>query len=235
MPLLGIVFDFDGVIANTEPLHLRAYQEVLTGTTLTLDQETYYARYLGYDDVGVFTALGSDQGVSLEADQIRRLVETKAVRFASLLEGDHVLFPGAADCIERLASVAPLGIASGALHGEIEDLLSSTKLRGYFQTIVAADDVERSKPAPDSYRRAVELLVGDRDVVAPAHFVAIEDSQWGIQAAQAAGLACVAVTHSYPSQALSTADIVVSNLGDVRPALLEQLCPPLDEAGQPVR
>ena len=235
MPLLGVVFDFDGVIANTEPLHLKAYQQVLTRTTLTLDEETYYARYLGYDDVGVFTALGHDQGVPLEAVQIQRLVEIKAVRFASLLEEDHVLFPGAADCIERLASVAPLGIASGALHGEIEGILSSTKLRGYFQTIVAADDVEHSKPAPDSYRRAVELLVGDRDALSPAHCVAIEDSLWGIQAAQTAGLACVAVTHSYPSRTLSAADVVVSDLGEVRPALLERLCPPLDEAGRPVR
>ena len=225
MPLLGVVFDFDGVIVNTEPLHLKAYQEVLTSTALVLDKESYYARYLGYDDVGVFTALGNDQGVPLEPGQIRRLVESKAVCFASLLERDHVLFPAAAECIEQLAAVAPLGIASGALHGEIEDILSNTKLRSYFQVVVAADDVEHSKPAPDSYRRAVELLVGNRDVASPAHCVAIEDSQWGIQAAHAAGLACVAVTHSYPSEVLSAADVVVSSLGAVRPALLEGLCP----------
>ena len=223
MPLLGVVFDFDGVIADTEPLHLRAYQDVLADISLTLDTEAYYARYLGYDDVGVFTAVGRDQGAPIEGDSLQRLVNLKSGRFEALVGDADVLFPGAAACIERLAATVPLAIASGALHVEIDAILSSSHLNHHFKAIVAADDVAQSKPAPDSYLLAVERLGGDRARVSPVSFVAIEDSRWGIEAAHAAGLACVAVTHSYPADALTTADLVVAELAEVQPALLKRL------------
>ena len=239
MPLLGVVFDFDGVIADTEPLHLRAYQDVLADIPLTLDPEAYYARYLGYDDVGVFTAVGRDQGIPIEGSALHRLVDIKSRRFEALVRDADVLFPGAAACIERLAATVPLAIASGALHSEIDSILSGAHLQHYFKAIVAADDVAQSKPAPDSYILAVELLRGDRAGVSPASFVAIEDSRWGIEAAQAAGLACVAVTHSYPADALKTADVVVAELAEVQPALFRRLTSglssPLDESGQAMR
>lgn len=233
--LRGVVFDFDGVIADTEPLHLGAYQDVLAATSMVLDAKTYYDRYLGYDDVGVFQALSRDQGVSLEEEMLQRLIAAKGRRFEARVRGDDVLFPDAAACIERLARDVPLAIASGALHHEIEAILTSTKLRQHFGVIVAADDVPRSKPAPDSYERAVSLLSG-QDSATDRHpgYVAIEDSLWGIQAAHAAGLKCVAVTNSYPAETLATADLVVAGLGDLQLPRLEQLWK-LDERGPPVR
>ena len=228
MPLRGVVFDFDGVIADTEPLHLGAYQDVLTDTALSLDAKDYYERYLGYDDMGVFTALSRDQGVALDARDVRRLVQAKGRRFKDRVRGANVLFPDAAACIEQLAAHVPLGIASGALHDEIEAILTTTRLWQHFKVIVAADDVPQSKPAPDSYQRAVRLLGGRGTSPDPSGYVAVEDSVWGIRAARAAGLRCVALTSSYPAEALASADLVLSGLGELELSQLEQLCSQLD-------
>ena len=235
MLLRGVIFDFDGVIADTEPLHLRAYQDTLADTPVSLAKEAYYSRYLGYDDVGVFTALASDQGFALDRAQLRRWIEEKGTRFDALVGQEPPLFPGAAACIQQLAAVAPLGIASGALHKEIETILSLANLRHYFTAIVAADDVARAKPTPDAYLRAVELIGGVEDRQAARTFVAIEDSRWGVEAAQAAGLVCVAVTHSYPADDLAAAELIVTDLADVRPNRLDRLCASLDESGRTVR
>ena len=224
MPLRGIVFDFDGVIADTEPSHLAAFQDVLADTGLTLSAGDYYDRYLGYDDAGALQAIGHDQGRPLDAGDVRRLAAAKARRFEALVRDGNVLFPGAAACIKRLASVAPLGIASGALHAEIESILTAANLRDRFSVIVAADDVTRSKPAPDTYQRAVELLGAGATGAAASTCVAIEDSVWGIEAAHAAGLPCVALTHSYPAAVLASADAVLSGLDELQPGLLLRLC-----------
>ena len=223
MPLSGVIFDFDGVIADTEGLHLRAYQDTLADTPLSVEREAYYARYLGYDDVGVFTRLAHDQGQPLADSELTRLIAEKGRRFDALLDTTQPLFPGAADCIRRLAKVTTLAIASGALHEEIERILNDAGIREHFAAIVAADDVVRSKPAPDTYQQAVRLLT---DSAPPtwSSYVAIEDSQWGLEAARAAGLKSIAITNSYPAAVLTAADLVVDHLSDVDRDVLEQLC-----------
>ena len=224
MPCLGVVFDFDGVIANTEPLHLQAYQDVLGQTPLILSKEVYESTYLGYDDIGVFTHLAKDQHIVLSPDEISALIALKGKRYTQLVGSTNIIFPEARGCIERLAGTCELGIASGALHQEIETILLASSLRSYFTTIVAADDVEHSKPEPDTYRLAVELLcaaIGRPP--SPNGFVAIEDSLWGIQSAHAAGLPCVAVTTTYSATALTVANHIVPSLDDIDAKSLEAL------------
>jgi beta-phosphoglucomutase-like phosphatase (HAD superfamily) len=220
-PLLGVVFDFDGVIADTERLHLQAYQDILGSQGTTLSGEDYAARYLGFDDVGVFTAAAADRGLTLAPGELDRLIEAKGRRFAELVAAGDTLFSDAPACIERLAENLILGIASGALHQEIEDILNGAGLRRLFSAIVAADDVANAKPAPDGYVRAVELLSAKlgRDP-SPSGFVAIEDSRWGIEAAVAAGLPCIGVTTTYDASALPGAAAVVARLADIDLPLL---------------
>lgn len=224
LTLLGVIFDFDGVIANTEPLHLRAYQEVLADTNVTLTRDEYESKYLGYDDVGVFTTISQDHGVTLSADEIARLIEAKGRRYNELVGTEDVVFPTARACIKRLAGTVVLGIASGALHQEIENILIAAGLRPHFSALVAADDVECSKPAPDTYARATELLCGTLGrPPSPAGFVAIEDSSWGIESARAAGLPCVGVTTTYSADVLSGATLVVPSLENVNAQTLGAL------------
>ena len=136
----------------------RAYQDVLRDRGMTLSAEDYEARYLGFDDVGVFTTVASDLGFAFDRGELERLIEVKGRRYTELVAAGDVVFPDAPECIERLAGDLVLGIASGALHQEIEDILQGAGLRRHFSAIVAADDVEHAKPAPDGYARAVELL-----------------------------------------------------------------------------
>jgi len=214
----AIVFDFDGVLVDSEPLHLRAYQEVLEPRGASLPREEYYARYLGYDDDGVFRAMAKARNWELDERELEALVEEKTRIFDTFVTGADVLYPGAAECVARLAATWPLGIASGALRHEIEMMLRGRGLDQYFRFIVAAGDTRASKPAPDPYRKAATL-----HGVLPDACVAIEDSRWGIESAKAAGLWCVGITHTYPVSELLGADAIVTSLGELTPELIKTL------------
>ena len=123
--LKAIVFDFDGVIADSEPLHYRSFRDVLAPLGVALTESDYYARYLGFDDVGVFERVSADAGHAWTTERVEALVAEKA-RMMEVLERDvSVLFPGAADAVRRAASAVPLAIASGALRREIERVRTS--------------------------------------------------------------------------------------------------------------
>ena len=209
----AVVFDFDGVIANSEPLHFRAFRDVLAEEAVALSERDYYARYLGFDDVGVFRTIGAEHGAAWTDAQVASLVARKAVRLEDLEREGPVLFPGAEAAIRRLAAALPLAIASGALRVEIMRVLNRTGLASYFGTVVAAEDTPASKPAPDPYLRAVRLLSAATGVsLAAEECVAVEDSRWGLESARAAGLRTIAVTHTYPAETLSLADLVIADL-----------------------
>lgn len=214
----AIVFDFDGVLADSEPLHLRAYQTVLSPLGVTLTRDEYYAHYLGFDDEGVFTALASAHGLALDARRLELLIAEKGRVYDSTLESGDVLFPGAATCVAAMADAFPLGIASGALRDEIEAILRRGRMNQYFRFIVASGDTADGKPAPDPYRRAAEL-----HGLEPQQCLAIEDSRWGIESAKAAGLRCVGITHTYPRKQLALADAVVDSLAEFTPSFVEAL------------
>jgi beta-phosphoglucomutase len=222
--LRAIVFDFDGVIANSEPLHYLAFHDVLGQSGITFPEKEYYDRYLGYDDVGVFKAVAADRGLSWTVDRVAGLVQFKAAVLERLEQNTSILFPGADAAIRRAAALVPLGIASGALGAEIRRVLDREGLRSYFKVIVAAEDTPVSKPAADPYRRAVALLseaVGAP--LLPAECVAVEDSSWGLQSAKAAGLHTVAVAQTYDRAALE-ADLVISSIGELDVRMMERLC-----------
>jgi HAD superfamily hydrolase (TIGR01509 family) len=216
--IAALVFDFDGVLVDSEPLHLRAYQEVLEPLGVSLPREEYYAQYLGFDDVGMFKALAQSRRWPLDDRKIGVLIREKTRVYNTFLEaGDH-FYAGAADCVKRLAPRFPLGIASGAFKHEIEATLAGQRLDGFFRFIVAAGDTAASKPAPDPYRRAAEL-----HEVAPSSCLAIEDSRWGIESAKTAGLWCIGITNTYPVSELMQADAIISSLSELTPELIERL------------
>lgn len=222
--LQAVFFDFDGVIADTEPLHLRAYQAVLQADGIDLNKSEYYARYLGYDDVGLFDALAKDRRISLSNEKIDEWVAAKSSIVEEMLSNASILFPGAAACVKMFAERVPLAVASGALEPEIEIVLEHAGLRSSFAAIASASDGVRGKPAPDLYLLAMAKLK-DRlpSPIDPGACIAIEDSRWGLEAAQRAGLRCVAVTHTYPAAELGKADLVVDTLSDLTLSNIEAL------------
>jgi beta-phosphoglucomutase-like phosphatase (HAD superfamily) len=224
--LRAIVFDFDGVIANSEPLHYRAFRDILAEDGVPFTEHEYYDRYLGYDDVGVFRALMSDRGADCTPDRVTQLVRRKAARLEELERDVSILFPGAEAAVRRAAAAVPLAIASGALGVEIRRTLDRERLTECFTAIVAAEDTPASKPAPDPYLRAMALLARALGrPLAPAECVAVEDSAWGLESARAAGCRTVAVAQTYGAATLE-ADMVISSLGALDVKRLEQLCAP---------
>jgi HAD superfamily hydrolase (TIGR01509 family) len=214
--LKALVFDFDGVIANSEPLHFRAFRDTIAPLGIALSEAAYYGRYLGFDDVKGFEAMAADAGRALTESELAELAVTKA-ELMQVLERDHsVLFPGAAETIARAAAEYPLAIASGARRDEILRTLDRADLGRFFKAIVSADDTPQSKPAPDPYVLAVQQLsaaVGER--IEPRECVAIEDSQWGLQSARTAGLRTVAVAQTYDATGLPGADLTIRSINDL--------------------
>lgn len=214
----AIVFDFDGVLADTERLHLRAFQDVFTARGWQLEEADYFARYLGFDDAGLVAEFARDRRLEIDDRAVARLLDEKARRFAERLAGGQALFPAAAACVARVGATRRLAIASGALRREIEFVLASADLRGAFAAIVGADDVARSKPAPDAYLEATRRLG-----IEPSRAVAIEDSRWGLESARTAGLRTVAITTSYAAAELQPADAVIDSLDELTDLLIQKL------------
>ena len=125
--ITAIVFDFDGVLADSEVLHLESYQAVLEPLGLELTRSDYFARYLGFDDHGVFSTLAADHGLSLSNPEVAALIARKSTVFDALEARAEMLFPGAEACVRRLAEEYPLGIASGARRHEIESVLDRSR------------------------------------------------------------------------------------------------------------
>jgi beta-phosphoglucomutase-like phosphatase (HAD superfamily) len=110
-----------------------------------------------------------------------------------------------------------LGIASGAFRDEIDALLAHARVQRLFTTVVAAEDVRTGKPSPEPFRQALaNLNQGGVRRLQPAHCVVIEDSPYGITAAHAAGMQCVAVTTSHDRAALAAADAIISHVNVLR-------------------
>lgn len=224
-PLQAIVFDFDGVLANSEPLHLRAFQETLAEEDIALSAAEYYQRYLGFDDVGMFQALASDRGIAMSDGRVAGLVARKGIKLQAMLQSGSVLFPGAVDFVRAAAAAVPVAIASGALRHEIDEILEHAGVRSLFTVVVAAGDTPVGKPSPAPYLLAFRLLQEHSGADLDAkRCVAIEDSQWGLESAVRAGLRCVGVTSSYPADELIGAELVVNAVNALTLDALDELC-----------
>jgi beta-phosphoglucomutase len=221
--LQAVIFDFDGVIADSEPLHLRVFQEVVAEQGVVLTPEEYYSTYLGFDDAAAFRAMADAKGLRVDGGRLARLMARKTEIFQARVRAGDVLFPGAADCLRTLAAACPIAIASGALRHEIELILDGAGIRPLVPVIVAAGDTARGKPAPDPFALAVERLADHAGrPLAPGRTVGIEDSHWGLESARGAGLLTVAVATSYPAEALD-ADLVLASIDQATPAALDAL------------
>lgn len=223
MMLQAVIFDFDGVLANSEPLHLQVYQILLADEGIPFTAEEYYANYLGFDDIGVFQALERDKGLRVDG-RMDALMARKTGIFQRLVRTGDVLFPAAGPRLREVASAVPVAIASGALREEIELILDGGGLAALVPVIVAAGDTARGKPAPDPYRKAVELLSArEGRRLDPSRVVAIEDSRWGLDSAREAGLRTIGVTTSYPASDLPSADLILPDVSHVTLDALERL------------
>jgi beta-phosphoglucomutase-like phosphatase (HAD superfamily) len=220
--LRAIIFDFDGVLVDSEPLILRLTQEMAAHEGWRISEEEYYREYLALDDRGIVERLYHSHGRPVDDTRRDELVNWKARAYWDLIRDGLPPLPGAVEFVRRLADEYPLAIASGSLRVEIEHLLEKMGLREAFPVLVTADEVERSKPEPEVFLKALaglrQLPSFQRDgapPLRPTECLVIEDAPAGVRAAHAAGIKCLAVAHSRPSDQLQHADWVYGNFGDV--------------------
>lgn len=231
--LKAIVFDFDGVIVDSEPLHYRAFLCVAETMGVTFDYDYYLKRLIGYDDrdgakIILARADGAGENAGPEAyrgdsQRITAFKDEKGKMFQQIVSEGIEGIPGAAALMEGAAARLPIAICSGATRADIDLILRGLKLKARFATIVTADDVARSKPDPASYALAVQRLAErdrDRNLTA-GDCLAIEDTAAGIESARGAGLWTLGLASSGPASALTRAHRVVETLEGLS---IEQLC-----------
>jgi beta-phosphoglucomutase len=212
---MAVVFDCDGVLVDSEPLHYEAFQEVLRPFGLSHDYDQYLRRYIGFDDRDAFVEVFRDASRPLDTITLVRLLNEKERALQHLTAKGITTFPGAVRLVRELAANnVPLAVASGALRHEVKAFLKALGIHECFGIIVAADDVVKSKPDPETYLKAVERLgegLQMRDIT-PMCCIAIEDTPTGIQSARDAGLFVIGIAHSYPGDQLRGAHYVVESL-----------------------
>lgn len=214
----AVIFDFDGVIVDTEPLHYAAFQLVLQPIGLQFSWEEYVDTYIGFDDRDAFKHVFSSHKRELSQGEMHRLIEQKALFFSEVIRSGVSAYPGVLDLISRLhEQKLPLAICSGALRSDIDPILSMLGIADFFAIIVTADDVAASKPDPECYQLAFHRLQSaHKNSFTKETTLAIEDTPAGISAARTAGLMVCAVTNSYPAAKLDQATFVIESLAQLQ-------------------
>ena len=210
----GLIFDFDGVIVDSEPIHLACFRQVLATFGATLATEDYYSKYLGFDDHDCFAAAMRAAGLAADDRRIAGMTADKT-RLVQRAYADSIRpQPGAVDLVRAAARERmPLAVCSGGLRDEIVLAARRVGVMECFPVLVTAEDVPRGKPDPAGYRLSLEKLsqnAGRR--LNAAGTVVVEDAPAGIEAAKAAGMKVLAVASSYPPAALAKADRIVRSL-----------------------
>ena len=227
MAPIATLFDFDGVLVDSEPVHLAAFNDVLAARGVIIDERDYAANLLSLDDAGVFRAVlargagvARDGAVVPDEEEVKALVEAKNPRFLARFREAFRAFAGAEALVARRAARGPVGIVSGALDREIRFALARMGIASHVAFVIAAEHSPASKPDPAPYRLAVEALPA-RSYEGRA--VVLEDSLGGVTSAKRAGLRCVAVAHSYTHSELvhAGADAVAPDLASIDDALLD--------------
>ncbi|MDP9175071.1 MAG: HAD family phosphatase [Planctomycetota bacterium] len=211
---LAVLFDFDGVIVNSEPLHFLAFHQVLSAERVDLTEEEYYRELIGFDDRGAFKHLYEKRQIPLEPKTMLRLMTRKSEVVMELIEDRkyHAL-PGVEEFVRGLWRHYPLGICSGALREEIEAMLEGVCLRDCFPIIVAAEDVTVGKPDPQGYLKCMKLIAErSKKNLKPSDCLVVEDAPTVIKSVKAVGFPALGVATSHSIEKLKIADWAVKTL-----------------------
>ena len=213
----AILFDFDGTIVDTEPLHLEAFRRVLGPFDIDITDADYEARYLAGTDRECLERMLADYGREDLRPRFEALLAEKIDVFARSVTADPPLFPGVRELLTAARAAGPLALVTGSVGDVVRRQLAAAGLDGTFTVLVSAEDVGRGKPDPEPYRLAIGRLRADvLPDLEPGACLAIEDTPSGIESARGAGLRTLAIANSRPPEALAAADRVARSWADVR-------------------
>jgi beta-phosphoglucomutase family hydrolase len=205
----GVIFDLDGVLIDSEPMHCRADNQLLTELGIETP-ENYLDRFAGWTDAAMWTAIKADFPIANSIAELKK--RQLPIKLKLLQESEFQAMPGAVELLEEIkAGQIPIAIASSSPKLFIAEVLKKIKIEQYFTLIVSGEEVERSKPEPDIFLKAAQLLK-----VKPSECMVVEDSKSGTLAAKRAGMKCIGYRNpNSGNQDLSEADIILSDLKDI--------------------
>jgi len=211
---LAVLFDFDGVIVNSEPLHFYAFHTVLAAEKIELSEQEYYHELIGFDDRGAFRHLFEKRKMTVEPKDLSRLMTRKSEVVMQLIrDRKYHALPGVEELVRGLWRHYPLAICSGALREEIEAMLEGVALRDCFVAIVAAEDVAVGKPDPAGYLMCMEQVsLKTKLALKPADCLVIEDAPSVIRTTKAVGFPTLGVASSHDIEKLAEAKWRVKTL-----------------------
>jgi beta-phosphoglucomutase len=214
MSIQAILLDFNGTIIDDEVLHHQLIDELLLGENLRPTGRNYRQTCLGKSDRACILDLMAEQGRSVTDRQLQQLLQRKSRAYQQRLQDleELPIYPDLPEFLEQVRAMGMrLGIVTGAMQAEVEQVLDRAGLQDYFTVIVAAEAVVNGKPDPAGYLLAAENLG-----LAPLQCLAIEDTFAGLQAARAAQMPVVGIAHTYPFHMLQRrADWVVDCFADL--------------------
>jgi HAD superfamily hydrolase (TIGR01509 family) len=208
----AVIFDLDGVIVDSEPRHERAYRELFSDLGYADRHGIDFHAYYGSSDRALLTDFIARHHPTQSLEELLALKQRKALR---LLTEEEPLFHEIPDLVARLAQRYLLGVASGSVPDTIRTVLAMDNIGQFFRAVVSVVEVPRGKPAPDLFLECARRLG-----IAPVDCCVIEDSEFGVQAARAAGMQAIAITNTLPASRLTLATHVVQTYPEIERLLL---------------
>lgn len=199
------MFDYDGVLVNSEPIHRMAWEQICLPRGLHVS-EADYAWSVGRRDIAFAERLVTKFGLRESPETVRN---EKRAAYLMMLKTKIEAFAGIPELLQRLGSNRPLGLVTSSMLSEVEIGLATLGLQSYFTTLVTSEDVRQHKPHPEPY-----LLCAQRMGVDPTGCLVFEDSPSGIRAAKAAGMSVIAITTTFQRAELAEADAIIDSVVD---------------------
>ncbi|MBE9180667.1 HAD family phosphatase [Oculatella sp. LEGE 06141] len=203
MTLKAVLFDFNGVIINDEPLHQKLIAQLLIEENLRPNPDEFWQVCVGRSDRACLADLLAMRGRVVSETYLNELITRKSRAYQQQLAvlENLPMYPGLPDLMFQLKSArVVMAVVSGAVRSEIELVLERTELAKNFSIIVAGDEITASKPDPEGYLLAIKRLneAFPELQLQPTECLAIEDTFAGLQAAKRAGISVVGVANTYP-------------------------------------
>ena len=208
----AVIFDMDGVIIDSEPLHERSSRLVFAQHNLEIGDEIFN-NFKGSTDRTILEYLVAEHGLDLEVDE---LLQQKRLTYASLIDELQPI-QGVIAFINRIAPHFRMALTTSASRRNKELAFSKFNLHSFFEIVITSDDITNPKPDPEPYQVTTRKLD-----LSPADCLVIEDSFNGVQSAASAGCTVVGITTSFDAAALKTAGarIVIDGYDELQPMLL---------------
>jgi len=213
---MGVIFNSDGVLVNSEPVSLEAFRRMYAEVNIELSEDDLTS-VIGHTAEASASMMWDRHGYFMKHEEY---LEREERNYRQLVDEQGIaVFPGVIDLLDELADQQiPFALASSGHAAKIEMNLAAARLKDRFSIVVSGDDVDWGKPDPEIF-----LLAASHLSLPPERCIVIEDSIAGVEAARRAGMSCVAVTNTFTAQALAGADCVVHSLERVNLALLRKL------------